>query len=316
MSGSKIIAVMGATGAQGGGLARAILADASHEFTARVITRKPDSEKARALAALGAEVVAADADDAASLEPAFRGAWGAFCVTNFWEHFSPEREYAQATAMARATGRAGVKHVVWSTLEDTRKSVPLDDPRIPTLRGKYKVPHFDMKGAADEVFTREGGPTSFLLAAYYWENLIHFGAGPRRGDDGKLVLVLPLGGVRIPGMAVEDIGRCALGIFRLGPAAAGQRFGISGENLTGAEMAQKLGRAMGREITFYDMPFDAYRALGFPGADDLGNMFQYQALLGETFQKARDPGVARKLNPQLSDFDTWLAAHAKQIPIG
>ena len=92
MAQKKVIAVVGATGAQGGGLVRAILADPSGSFAARAITRKPDSENARALATLGAEVVAGDADDAPSLDQAFAGAYGAFCVTNFWEHFSAERE--------------------------------------------------------------------------------------------------------------------------------------------------------------------------------------------------------------------------------
>jgi uncharacterized protein YbjT (DUF2867 family) len=315
MADRKIIAVVGATGAQGGGLVRAILADKSGGFAARAITRKPDSEKARALAALGAEVVAGDADDPASLAAAFAGAHGAYCVTNYWEHLSPEREAAQAAALARATGKAGVQHVIWSTLEDTRKFVPLDDPRLRTLQGRYKVPHFDEKGAADAVFAAEGGPTSYLLAAWYWENMIYFGMGPRQGQDGELVLALPLGGVKVPGIATEDIGRCAYGIFRRGPEAVGKRFGIAGEILSGAELAAKFTKALGRKVSFYDMPFDDYRALGFPGADDLGNMFEFQALRGDAFLRDRDPGLARSLNPALLNFDTWLAANIGRIPI-
>jgi uncharacterized protein YbjT (DUF2867 family) len=211
MSQQKVIAVMGATGAQGGGLFRAIRADRHGPFVARAITRKPDSEKARALATLGIEVVAGDADDPPSLERAFAGAYGAFCVTNFWEHFSADRETDQATAMARASRKAGVQHVIWSTLEDTRELVPLDDPRLPTLQGKYKVPHFDGKGAADRVFADEAAPTTYLLAAFYWENFLYFGQGPRKGTDGNLALALPLGGVKLPGIAAQDIGKCAYG---------------------------------------------------------------------------------------------------------
>lgn len=316
MADKKIIAVVGATGAQGGGLMRAILADKSGEFTARAITRKPDSEKARALAAQGAEVVAGDADDPSSLEKAFAGAYGAFCVTNFWEHGEPQRELEQASALARATKKAGLKHVVWSTLEDTRNDVPLDDTRLKTLKGKYKVPHFDAKGEANAVFEAEGAPSSYMLAAFYWDNLIHFGMGPRKQEDGSLVLALPLGGQKLPGIAAEDIGGCALGILKRGPSVAGQSFGISGENLSGDEMAAKLGRALGQKVAFYDMPFDAYRALGFPGADDLGNMFEYHMLLGPAFLKARDPKLTRELNPQTRDFDAWLRDHASKIPIG
>ena len=163
MADKKIIAVVGATGAQGGGLVRAILARPERRVhRARAITRDPNSDKAKALAALGAEVVAGDVDDEASLEKAFEGAHGAFCVTFFWAHFSPELEITQAGNMAQAAKAAGVKHVIWSTLEDTREFVPLDDDRMPTLQGKYKVPHFDAKGEANHFFTDAGVPTTFL----------------------------------------------------------------------------------------------------------------------------------------------------------
>ena len=311
----KIIAVMGATGAQGGGLVRAILADREGAFAARAITRKTDSEKARALAQLGAEVVAGDADDAASLERAFAGAHGAFCVTNFWEHFSAEREGVQAAAMARASRKAGVQHVVWSTLEDTRKWIPLDDARLPTLGGKYKVPHFDSKGSVDHVFAEEAAPTSYLLAAFYWENFIHFGMGPRKGADGNLVLAMPLGGAKLPGIAAEDIGKCAYGIFRRGTGTARQRFGVAGDVLSGEQMADNMSRRLGKIVTFQDVPFDVYRGLGFPGAQDLGNMFQFQAIAGDEFVRSRDPRRSRDLNPELLSFDAWLRANASRIPI-
>jgi uncharacterized protein YbjT (DUF2867 family) len=315
MSQKKVIAVVGATGAQGGGLVRAIATDRDGPFIARAITRKPESEKSRALAELGVELVAGDADDPPSLDRAFAGAYGAFCVTNFWEHFSAEREGAQATAMARASRKAGVQHVIWSTLEDTRKWVPLDDGRLPTLQGKYKVPHFDSKGSVDRVFAEEAAPTTYLLAAFYWENFIYFGMGPRKGPDGDLVLALPLGGVKLPGIAAGDIGKCAYGLFRRGTGTVGQRFGIAGEVLSGPEMAAKMGRALGRKVSFSDVPFDVYRGLGFPGAEDLGNMFQFQAILGDEFLRSRDPERSRSLNPNLLTFDAWLAANAGRIPI-
>jgi uncharacterized protein YbjT (DUF2867 family) len=293
MPDQKIIAVVGATGAQGGGLVRAILADDEKRFAVRAITRKMDSDRAKALAAAGAEVVAGDADDPASLGSAFAGAYGAFVVTNFWEHVSPERELQQATNLARATKAAGLAHVVWSTLDDTRLDVPLDDPRLKTLHGKYKVPHFDAKGEADAVFTAEGAPTSFLMAAFYWENFIHFGQGPRRREDGTVVLALPLGGGKLPG----------------------QRFGISGEILSGPEYAEAFSRHLKVPVSFYDMPFEDYRALGFPNADDMGNMFEHHAILDEAFHGRRSPEVARSLNPVLQSFDAWLAANASRIPL-
>lgn len=316
MSEKRIIAVVGATGAQGGGLVRAILADRDGPFAARAITRHPGSEKGRALAAAGAEVVAGDADAPATLRDAFAGASGVFCVTNFWEHGSPERELAQAAAMARAARAAGASHVVWSTLEDTRVRVPLPDPRLPTLRGTYKVPHFDAKGEADVIFARESAPTTFLRAAFYWDNFVHFGMGPRTGPGGGLVLALPLGGAKLPGIAAEDIGRCAYGLFRRGPDPARRYVGIAGEILTGPELAAAFSRALGRDVTFQDVPFDVYRKLGFPGADDLGNMFQYQALFNEEFCASRDVALSRSLNPELQSFAEWLRRNAGRIPVG
>src|SRR3972149_1887040 len=115
----KVIAVLGATGAQGGGLVRAILNDKSSEFSVRALTRN-------------------------------------------------------------------VKHIIWSTLEDTRNWIPLDDKRMPTIHEKYKVPHFDSKGSSDKFFTELNLPVTFLLTSFYWENFIYFGMQPKRGPDGKL----------------------------------------------------------------------------------------------------------------------------------
>jgi uncharacterized protein YbjT (DUF2867 family) len=315
MSGKKIIAVTGATGAQGGGLVRAILNDPHGTFAARAITRKPDSQAARELARLGAEVVKADLDDEASLGKAFAGAHGAFCVTNFWEHFSPEKELSQAATLARAAKAAQVVHAVWSTLEDTRRWVPLNDDRMPTLMGSYKVPHFDAKGQADGFFTELGVPTTFLLTSFYWDNLIHFGMGPRQEPDGSLSFALPMGDRKLPGMAVEDIGRCAYGILARGTELIGKTVGLAGEHLTGAEMAASLTRALGREVRYVAVPHAVYRGLGFPGAEDLGNMFQFNHDFAGDFCAARDIAFSRSVNPALQTFDGWLAANKDRIPI-
>jgi uncharacterized protein YbjT (DUF2867 family) len=311
----KVIAVVGATGAQGGGLARAILADRGGPFAARALTRHPESDKAKALAAAGAEVVAADLDDPKSVERAFAGAYGAFCLTNFWEHFSPEKEFTQAQHMARAAKAAGVQHVIWSTLEDTRRWVPLSDGRMPTLQGKYKVPHFDAKGEADELFRREGVPTTFLLTAFYWENFIYFGSGPQPGPDGQLALTFPMDDKPLPAMAVEDIGKTAYGIFKRGGEFIGKTVAIAGEHLTGAQMASKMGRALGKEVRYNNVPPEVYRSLGFPGADDLGNMFQFKRDFNDYFVGIRDLAVTRSLNPELQTFDQWLGRHKDEIPL-
>ena len=316
MTDRKLITVFGATGAQGGGLARAILDDPDGGFAVRAITRHVDSDKARALAAAGAEVVAADLDDVASVERAMQGAYGAYCVTNFWEHFSPEKELTQARNLARAAKAAGVRHVIWSTLEDTRRKVPLDDARMPTLMGQYKVPHFDAKGEADAFFREAGVPTTFLLTSFYWDNLIHFGMEPKPGPDGVLQFVLPMDDAKLPGIAAEDIGRSAYGIFKAGSEYIGKTVGIAGEHLSGAEMASALGKALGREVRHGAVPPAQFRTFGFPGAEDLGNMFQYKRDFEADFRAPRDVDTTRRLNPRLQSFAQWLQANADRIPMG
>lgn len=315
MAEKKIIAVLGATGAQGGGLARAILNDRSGGFAVRALTRDPGSDKAKELAQLGAEVVKADANSMASLRKAFDGAFGAYCVTFFWEHFLPEKELAQAAAMAQAAKLAGLKHVIWSTLEDTRKRVPLKDKRMPTLMGKYKVPHFDAKGEANKAFLQHGVPTTYLLTSFYWENLIYFGLGPKRGPDGKLAFTLPMDDKKLPGIASEDIGKCAYGIFRKGVEYIGQTVGIAGEHLTGAQMAAALTRALGEEVRHNAVTPVEYRGYDFAGAKDIANMFQYKRDFEKEYCGARSIDVSRSLNPDLQNFNGWLAKNKDRIPL-
>lgn len=315
MADKKIIAVVGATGAQGSGLIRAILADRGGPFRARALTRNPGSEKARALADAGAEVVAADVDDPESLKRAFTGSYGAFCVTFFWEHMSPEKELEHARALAEAARQAGLRHVIWSTLEDTRKHIPLSDNRMPTLMGKYKVPHFDAKGEADRIFTELGVPTTFLVTSFYWENLIYFGMAPKRGSDGKLAFTLPMGNKKLASIAAEDIGKTAYAIFKKGPELAGKTIGVAGEHLTGAQMAASLSKALGEEVRYNAVTPEAFRGFGFPGADDLGNMFQFNQEFEQVCLKARDLAAGRALNPSMQTFDAWLTRNKSRIPI-
>ena len=315
MSDRKLITVFGATGAQGGGLARSILADPDGPFAVRAVTRDTASPAAKALAKAGAEVVAADVDDAAAVARALDGAYGAYFVTFFWANFSPPRELAEARIMAQAARNARLKHAIWSTLEDTRRRVPLSDNRMPTLMENYKVPHFDAKGEADQFFRDAGVPTTFLLTSFYWDNLINFGMNPKRGADGTLGFVLPMGDRRLSGIAAEDIGRCAHGVFRRGGDFIGRTVGIAGEHLTGAEMAAALSRALGEKVNHVDVSFEAYRGFGFPGAEDLGNMFQFKHDFNAEFCGARSVELSRELNPELQSFAAWLAKNAARIPL-
>ena len=125
-----------------------------------------------------------------------------------------------------------------------------------------------------------------------------------------------MGDKKLPGIAAEDIGRCAYGIFKKGRQMIGKTVGIAGEHLNGAQMAAALSKALGREVRHNDIPPDVYRGLGFPGADDLGNMFQYKRDFNEVFCGARSLTVSRELNPQLQTFETWLARNKDRIPVG
>ena len=315
MADKKIIAVVGATGAQGGGLARAILNDSGSDFAVRALTRKPDSDPAKAMAAQGAEVVQADLDDEASIRRAFEGAYGAYCLTNFWEHFSADKEIEQAANMARAAKTTGIQHAIWSTFEDTRKWIPLDDDRMPTLQGRFKVAHFDGKAEANRFFTESGVPTTLLLTSFYWENFIFFGLGPQRGADGKLAVTYPMGDKKLPSIAVEDIGKCVYGIFKRGSEFIGNTVGVAGEHPTGAEIAAAFTRTLGEEVVYNDVPPDVFRGFGFPGADDVGNMFQFKRDANDDYCAARSVEFSRSLNPALQSLDGWLAANKDRIPI-
>ena len=310
----KVIAVIGATGAQGGGLVRAIQHDRNGEFSARAVTRDVNSDKAKELAKLGADVVAADVDDIDSLKRAFSGAYGAYCVTFFWAHMSPEREKSEAKNLAEAAKQAGLQHVIWSTLEDSRKWVPLSDNRMPTLMGQYKVPHFDAKGESDKYFTDARVPVTFSRAAFYWENFIFFGMGPKV-QGGVLALTLPLDGFKLPGIGAVYIGKCAYGVFKKGREYIGKTVGLAGEQLTGAQMATAMSKALGKEVRYNGVTPETYRGFGFPGAEDLGNMFQFQSDFQKEFLASRDPVLSKSLNPELQTFDAWLMQNASRMPL-
>jgi uncharacterized protein YbjT (DUF2867 family) len=321
VSDKKIIAVVGATGSQGGGLVRAILADVNGPFVARAITRDATSNAAKALVNKGVEVVEADLDDEASLTRAFKNAYGVFLVTNFWVERTPEEEQArtrpemegaQARNGARAAKAAGVKHVIWSTLEDTRKHIPLSDHQTPTLDGKYKVPHFDGKAEANGVFTSEGVPTTFLQTTFYYEAFMR-GMGPIRGEDGKLILTLPMDNAKLAGIAADDIGRTALAIFRRGDGYIGKTVSIAGDHLTGSEFAQAFSKAFGEEVAYRPYTHDQVRSAGFPFAKEVGNMFQYYVVAEDYFTGARDLKAIRELNPQLESFESWLTVNREAV---
>ncbi len=312
MADKKIIAVVGATGSQGGGLVNAILNDPNGGFAVRAITRDTGKDKAKTIAARGGEVVSADLDDVESLKKAFAGAYGVYAVTNFWEHFSGEKEKAQAKNVAEAAKAAGVQHVIWSTLEDTRTLMSADDKRMPMLQEKYRVPHFDAKAEADAYF--QGLPVTLLRTSFYWDNLYMFGLAPKKDDSGAYAWTFPMGTSKLAGIAAEDIGKVAYGIFKAGSQYIGKTVGIVGENLTLQEMSEKLAKGLGLPSVKYNaVDADVYRGFGFPGADEMGNMFQVYRDFEKEVLGARSSDVTKQLNPQVQNFDQFVAKNKDKI---
>lgn len=294
---------------------KAILNDPDLEYHVRAITRDVNSDKAKELAKMGAEVVAADLDDIDSIKKAFHGAYGAFCITFFWDHFSPEKENNQAKAMAEAAKSEDVKHVIWSTLDDTRKLIPLDDDRMPTLQGKYKVPHFDAKGESNHYFTDLDLPVTLLNTVFYWDNYIYFGLGPKKGPDGKLSITMPMGDQKLPGIAAADIGKCALGVFKSGQTYIRTSIGICGEQLSIKQTADAFSKVLGKEVVYNEVSPEVYRSFDFPGADDMGNMFQFKRDFESEYCASRDQVLSRTLNPSLLTFNEWLVQNKDLIPV-
>jgi uncharacterized protein YbjT (DUF2867 family) len=320
MTDRKLIAVVGATGAQGGGLARAILDDSRGEFTCRALTRDPSSPAAQALADRGAEVVRADLDQEDTLSAAFDGAYGAYCMTNFFEHFSASKETEQAAKLARAAKTAGVRHCIWSTSPDSRDWVSPQGNRLPESPDGYQVPHWDGKARGNRYFSELGVPTTYLLPPTYWENLFMPGAPHQvqRGPDGVLAVTLPAGEAKMPGMGAEDIGRCAYGLFKVGQELVGATVGVAAESSTGAELAAAASEALGERVRYDAVPLDVVRAAPFPGADAVANMFQIIVETNDDYCGHYDLTLSRTLNPQLRSLADWAAAnrHSFQVPMG
>jgi uncharacterized protein YbjT (DUF2867 family) len=323
MTDKKIIAVVGATGSQGGGLVRAILADPEGRFTVRALTRNADSGKASEFATQGVEVVEADLDDEPSVHKAFDGAYGAFVVTNYWAQRTPEQdkartraemELAQAAAAARAAKDAGLRHVVWSTLEDTRPHFERLGIDVPTVFDSYKVPHFDAKAEANALFTELGVPTTFLQTTFYYEAFL-IGQGPHRDENGELVLTIPMAGNKMALIAADDIGKTALGVFRRGDDFIGKTVSIAGTHVTGEQLAAKFTAVLGEKVVYRPLTHDQVRASGQPGALEIANNFQFYSDASEYFTGVRDLNLVRELNPELQTLDSWLTQHKNEIPL-
>lgn len=312
MGNETLIAVLGATGSQGGGLCHSLLDDPTKgDFECRAITRDPAKAKAEELRLKGAEIARADIDDVVSLAEAFHGAHGVFAVTNFWEHQSAEKEKQQARNIAHAAKAAKVKHIVWSTLEDTRQFMPSTDTRMPFLQGDYRVPHLDCKNEANEYFRNL--PTTYLITSFFWENLYNFQMCPKRNASGDHVWTMPMGDARLAAQATPDIGRAVHAIFASGTEYIGQTVGIVSEALTVQQMCDVVAREFNVSVNYNPIEPDTYRKFPFPGAEEIGNNFQYFRDFNDEFLKFRSVESMRKLNPNPQSFADFVSAQRDRI---
>ncbi len=296
MENQKTILVTGATGAQGGSVARHLLSRGT--FAVRGLTRNANSEKAAALKDAGAGIVQGDLEDPASLHTALKGCYGVFGVTNFWEHF--DGEYQQGINLADAVAASDVEHFVFSTLPHVKK---LTD-------GELDVPHFDIKGRLEAYARNLNLPATFVHVAFFYDNFLTF-FPPQKGDDGTFGFGFPQGDTPLAGVAAEDIGGVVASVFEQPDVFMGETVGIVGDDLPGATYADTMTHVLGKQVVYTHVPREVFASFGFPGADDLADMFDYNRRFISSREK--DLKESRTLYPNMQRFDSWLERHREDF---
>jgi uncharacterized protein YbjT (DUF2867 family) len=289
------ILVTGATGGQGGSVARHLL---NAGFQVRALTRNPDSDKATALADAGAQVVAGDLADRSSLDRALNDCDGVFGVTNFWEHFTAEEEHG--TNLIEAVAGAGVDFFVFSTL-----------PAMYELSGhELSVPHADIKAKLEQRARETDVPTAFVSVAFYYENFLSF-FPPQRQDDGSYAFGFPQGDTPLAAVSVDDLGGVVVPMFENAEAYAGKLVGVVGDDLPPAEYADIMSAVLQQRVVYHHIPREVFAAFEFPGADDLANMFDFNSRFIPNRQA--DLEQSRSMFPAIRTFQTWLEGNREKF---
>lgn len=287
---NKTILVVGATGAQGGSVARNLLARG--RYAVRALTRNTVSHAAQELRALGAEVVQGDLDDVASLRAALEGCYGAFGVTNFWEHF--QKEETQGRNLVQAVADAKIQHFVFSTLPPVAKATG----------GALRSPHFDLKAEHEELARSLGIPSTFVHVPFYYENFLSF-FPPRPAGDGTYQFGFPQGDTPLAAMSVQDVGRIVAALFEEPEKYLGRTLKLAGDELPAATYADVMSRRTGAAIRYAYVPRETFAALGFPGAEDLADMFEFYRL--HIPSRKNDIETCRAIAPELQSFEEWAS---------
>lgn len=290
---SELTFCVGATGAQGGSVARALLRDG---HAVRALTRDAASPAARALAELGATVVEGDLSDLAKLTGLLDGCSSVFGVTNYWEHFG--NEVVHGKNLVDAAARAKVRQLVLSTL-----------PSPETLsRGELVVPHMESKAAIESYAKRCGElRTTFVHVAFYYENFLSWFI-PRADADGCLSFGFPQGETPLAAVSVDDLGTV---VTRLLERPELRHLGVVGDDLPCAAYADILTEVLGREVRYRHVESAAYARLPFPRAADLAAMFDLNRRFIQS--RAEDLAATRALSPGVLSFRAWANAHADQL---
>jgi uncharacterized protein YbjT (DUF2867 family) len=287
---NRLILVSGATGQQGGAIARELL-DAG--WRVRAMTRKPEGEAARALAERGAEVVQADLDDEASLRRALAGAWGAVAVQNTWEA-GVEGEEEQGKRFARVAREAGVQHYVYQSVGSAHRQTG--------------IPHFDNKARVEDTIRSLDFPSHVVIRpVFFMENLLSPWFRPYI-DQGTLAIGMKPD-TRLQMIAVDDIGKYGLKAFDDHESLNGRSIDIAGDALTGPEMADILSDVAGRPISFYQVPIEDVRK----GSEEFAIMLEWFDAVG---YDADIEGNAREFGIRPTRFREWAARQDWQPAAG
>jgi uncharacterized protein YbjT (DUF2867 family) len=295
----RTILVTGATGAQGGSVARHLLADGGWRI--RGLTRSPESEPARALAAAGVEIIQGDLDDRGSIVRALEGCEGLYAVTNFWEHFDREADHGRNIVDAAA--EAGTPDIVFSSLPDVSG----------ITEGELSVPHFDLKAQVERYSRAKLPQAAYLHIAFYYDNFATF-FPPRRQEDGTYVVGFPQGDTSLAGVGAEDVGGVVLGMLQDLDRFRGDVAWAVGDDIPAARYAEIMSSVLDLPIVYRHVPRETFAALGFPGADDLAQMFDFY----RRYVPSRKAEVeqSRELYPAIQDFETWALRHRQMLRSG
>ena len=286
------VGVCGITGSQGGAVSRLFL---ENNYEVVGLTRNLDVEKSKDLIKSGVKLVKCDFDNPESLRGVFDGCDAVFVVTNFWEYLDPKREYNQAKNVIDSIIQSNIKHIVWSTLEDTR-----DHKDNIKYLGDYKVPHFDEKGMISKYLGTLDVNVTNLYTSFFCENLLGM-MKLKKEEDGIRKIYLPMNDSLLPIVTVEDIGKM---IYKVVTDKIYGDVGVASEHLKISEMAKIMSEVLEEEVQYVNLPADVYRGLGFPGCEDLGNMFEFKDVHNEEFCNMRSMETVRNLIEPTS-FRDW-----------